>query len=66
MLKIVANPNKEHANKIRERLKNNDNYCPCALQKTPDTKCMCKNFREQVSNGVEGYCHCGLWKAEKE
>lgn len=36
----------------------NDGYCPCAIQKTPDTKCMCKEFREQES---EGPCHCGRY-----
>jgi hypothetical protein len=36
----------------------NDGYCPCAIQKIPDTKCMCKEFREQES---EGPCHCGRY-----
>jgi ferredoxin-thioredoxin reductase catalytic subunit len=27
--------------------------------KNPDTKCMCKAFREQEESGV---CHCGLYK----
>lgn len=34
----------------------NDGYCPCAIFKTPDTKCMCKQFREQREPGP---CHCG-------
>ena len=34
----------------------NDGYCPCAIWKTPDTKCMCKGFREQEEPGE---CHCG-------
>jgi ferredoxin-thioredoxin reductase catalytic subunit len=38
-------------------IKNNGGYCPCQLQKTPDTKCMCKEFREQE----KGHCHCGLY-----
>lgn len=37
-------------------------YCPCALTKTADTKCMCKEFREQES----GECHCGLYIKLKE
>lgn len=36
----------------------NDGYCPCAIQKTPDTKCICKEFREQES----GLCHCGRYE----
>lgn len=36
----------------------NDGYCPCAIWQTEDTKCMCKDFREQDS----GECHCGRFK----
>lgn len=43
---------------IEEGLRQNDGYCPCRVDKTPDTKCMCKEFREQDS---EGTCHCGLF-----
>ena len=46
---------------IIEKLKANDGYCPCALAKTPDTGCMCKEFREMK----EGTCHCGLYVKEK-
>lgn len=49
------------AEKVEKLLKENGDYCPCRLQKTPDTKCMCKEFREQD----EGICHCGLYKKEK-
>ena len=36
----------------------NDGYCPCAVAKTPDTKCKCRDFREQKEPGP---CHCGLY-----
>lgn len=36
----------------------NDGYCPCAIERTEDTLCMCKEFREQT----EGECHCGRYK----
>ena len=39
-------------------IKENDGYCPCRLSKTEDTKCMCKEFREQDI----GTCHCGLYE----
>lgn len=39
-------------------IKENDGYCVCAVSKNPDTKCMCKEFREQK----EGICHCGLYQ----
>lgn len=45
---------------IREKVKANDGYCPCKIQHIPDTKCMCKEFREQES----GECHCGLYYKE--
>ena len=47
---------------IRERLKNNDGYCPCRLVRNEDTKCMCKEFLEQD----EGECHCGLYVKVKD
>lgn len=46
---------------ILQAVKDNDNYCPCRRQKTPDTKCMCKEFKEME----EGICHCGLYKKTK-
>lgn len=39
----------------------NGGYCPCAIDKNADTKCMCKEFREQKTLGV---CHCGLYRKE--
>lgn len=49
---------------IKERVKQNGGYCPCAIFKTPDTKCMCKEFRDQKEPGL---CHCGLYgKFEEE
>lgn len=56
-MKIELNSDKEIVKYIREKLKENDGYCPCRLTKTSDTKCMCKEFREQE----EGLCHCGLF-----
>ena len=47
---------------ILDKLKENDGYCPCRIEKNNDTKCMCKEFREQKS----GECHCGLFVKTKE
>jgi len=55
-LKIIKNPDKEEYEEITQDVTNNDNYCPCLSQRNNDTKCMCKEFREQTA---EGYCHCG-------
>lgn len=61
-MKIKVNPDKELVNIIRQKLRENDGYCPCRVQKTPDTKCICKEFLEQA----EGECHCGLYIKEKD
>ena len=58
--KIKLNPDKEYVEEVREQLKKNGGYCPCRITKSKDTKCMCKEFREQES----GYCHCGLFYKE--
>lgn len=60
---IILNSNKEKVEHIRDALAKNDNYCPCAITKTEDTKCMCKEFREQTE---PGYCHCGLYQKVEE
>ena len=44
---------------IAQAVKDNNGYCPCALEKNEDTKCMCKQFREMETNGT---CHCGLYR----
>lgn len=59
--KIKISSDQETVKRIRNGLKLNDGYCPCEMQKTPDTKCMCKAFREQTSPGP---CHCGLYVKE--
>lgn len=43
---------------VAELVKQNDGYCPCAVFHTPDTKCICKEFREQEEPGL---CHCGRY-----
>lgn len=54
---IKFTDNVELKEEIQQKLKENDGYCPCRIVRTPDTKCMCKEFREQNS----GECHCGLY-----
>lgn len=44
-------------------VQSNDGYCPCMVEKTPDTKCMCREFREQPEPGP---CHCGRFVKEAE
>ena len=58
MIKIRLVNDPEMVEEIKHQLKDNDGYCPCRLSKTPETKCMCKEFREQDI----GICHCGLYE----
>lgn len=55
---IFLTLDKEHEYKIRQRLKQNENHCPCSLEYNDDTICMCKDFREQKDSG---WCHCRLY-----
>ena len=59
-MKVKVSDNKELVDEIRTKLKENGGYCPCSLIKSEDTKCMCKEFREQDI----GECHCGLYIKE--
>lgn len=61
MLKITTNPDVELANEIYIALAKNDGYCPCKLEKTEETKCMCSEFKQVIAAGEEGTCHCGLY-----
>ena len=61
-MEIRLNPNNEQVEAVRTAIKENDGYCPCAILKTDDTKCMCKDFRDQIAQGIPGKCHCGLYE----
>lgn len=63
---IRQTPDIEYAKEIRKKLKENNGYCPCRIDKTPDTKCMCKDFREQLDRGVAGECRCELYYIAEE
>ena len=55
---IFTTPDEELLNDIIGAIKDNGGYCCCAMEKTEDTKCMCKAFREQEESG---FCHCGRY-----
>lgn len=57
---IKVNPDKNLVREIRKQIQDNDGYCPCMIEKSEDTKCPCKSFREQE----HGSCHCGLYYKE--
>lgn len=56
-MRIEISQDREFVSEMRAALKANDGYCPCVLEKSADTKCMCKEFIEMKS----GTCHCGLY-----
>ena len=60
-MKIKLSDNKELVAEIKQKLKEGGGYCPCRLAKNEDTKCPCKEFREQTEPGE---CHCGLFYKE--
>ena len=61
-MKVVLNPDAGIVAAVREGLKRTGGSCPCRLQQTEDTKCMCTEFREQMADPTfEGFCHCLLY-----
>lgn len=44
---------------IRSAVDANAGHCPCSIWQTDDTKCMCREFREQDKPGE---CHCGRFE----
>ena len=58
-MKIKTNPawTSEEVKEFRATIKSNGGYCPCRLTKSPENKCICKEFMRQSS----GLCHCGLY-----
>ena len=59
---IKIKEDKAFVNKMLKAIRDNDGYCPCRIQKTEDTKCLCKEFLGME----EGTCHCGLYTKYKE
>ena len=64
---IRLNSDPEVVASIREGLKRTWGYCPCRVDRTEDTKCICREFREQMADpDFEGYCHCLLYYKTKD
>lgn len=57
-MKIILNPDKEIVKEVRDGLTKTGGFCPCRVVKSADTKCMCKDFKEQTEAGE---CYCGLY-----
>lgn len=63
MLKIIKNPDAAIYEEMTEAVKKNGGYCPCMFTKDEDTRCPCRDFREQTT---EGACHCGRFVKVEE
>jgi ferredoxin-thioredoxin reductase catalytic subunit len=64
---VRLNEDKEIVELIRQGLKEKDGYCPCRVQKIPENKCICEEFKAQIADpDFEGYCHCRLYYKSKE
>lgn len=55
---VEKTPDSGYARIMKKKIKGNNGYCPNELEKTPDTKCPCKAFREKQT---AGYCGCGYY-----
>ena len=66
-MSIKLNEDTETVKAIKEGLKKKNGYCPCRFEQTEDNKCICREFREQMSDpDFEGYCHCMLYYKMKD
>lgn len=65
-MKIRLNENEELVRMIRAGLIKKEGHCPCKLQMSDETICLCEEFRNQINDpDFEGYCHCMLYYKEK-
>ncbi|MCD7861465.1 MAG: ferredoxin thioredoxin reductase catalytic beta chain [Oscillospiraceae bacterium] len=65
-MKISLNPDEKIVQTVKESLRRTGGYCPCRLERTEDTKCMCREFRDQVADpDYEGFCHRYLYYKSK-
>ncbi len=65
-MKVRLNSDPQVVRMVREGLEARGGYCPCVRETSEDTRCMCRQFREQIADpDFEGYCHCMLYYKEK-
>ena len=61
-MRVFENPDASIVKVVREGLEQTGGYCPCRRERTTETKCMCKEFRDQIKDAeFEGFCHCMLY-----
>lgn len=65
-MSVKYNPDTELVKTVKAGLERTGGYCPCKLERSEDTKCICKEFREQIKDpDFEGFCHCMLYYKTK-
>lgn len=65
-MKVTYNQDESIVKVVKQGLEAKGGYCPCRIEKTEDTKCMCKEFRDQIADpDFEGFCHCRLYYKSK-
>ncbi len=63
---VRLNEDAELVAKLRSAMEKNGGFCPCPILRTPENRCICKEFRDQLADpAFTGYCHCKLYYKEK-
>ena len=66
-MKITLNPDENIVKAVKEGLRRTGGYCPCRLERKPEYKCICDEFKAQMADhDFEGYCHCMLYYKSKD
>ena len=55
---IKKNPDTHIYNMVAKAVNDNDGYCCCKIEHSPENKCICQDFKEQ---DTYGFCHCGRY-----
>ena len=63
--KIVLSEDLALVAEVNRQLQETKGYCPCALEWTDDTKCICSAFKESLTKEEECECNCGKYKIIK-
>ncbi len=63
--KIILSEDIELVAEVNRQLQETKGYCPCALYRAPEYKCICAEFRNHLINGIETECNCGKYKIIK-
>ena len=64
---VTLNPDASIVETVREGLRHTGGYCPCRLERTPENKCICAEFRAQMADpDFEGFCHCMLYYKSRD